>query len=290
MRDDLDALAERLGEAGTHTFGYVRVSSSKQEQGLSLESQKEKIQEFCSQHALGEPLIITEVGSAGRRMLALPFLKEEGESEEVDSRPRLHLLLGHLSSCKKTRLVVWRLDRLARINAEREMLYHLLQRFDCQLHTTDAREQILLENPKDPMIILMRNVLGSFSEYEKAVIEMRMMAGLRYKAAKGGFTGGKHPYGYDLVDSELVVNKEARANVRYIYMLRYKYGYTIRHIAEVLGKFHRSTIHRILKAEGIYRGIYTDRFGQKHERPDLKILDDDEDYHYEQEFTRDNNQ
>ncbi len=286
MREDLDVLAHNLGNAETQTYAYVRVSSSKQEQGLSIDAQSDKIREYCSHNALGEPFIVTEVGSAGKRMFALPSVDDEGGTDETESRPRLHLLLGHLSVRKDTNLVVWRIDRLARLNDEREILYQLLLRFGCTLHSTDVSESTWLDkgDMRDPMTALMRQVFGAFSQYEKAIIEMRMTAGLRYKAAKGGFTGGKAPFGYDIVDGELKINPEERAKVRYIFMLRHKYGYTLRSIAEVMEGMNRSRIHRILKAEGVYRGTYVDRYQQKHNRPDLKILDDDEDYNYEQEF------
>jgi DNA invertase Pin-like site-specific DNA recombinase len=294
MREDLDALADRLLDAdGCRVFGYCRVSSSKQEQGLSLQSQEEAIRQYCKKNKLGEPIIVTETSSSGKRMFQLPRLGgllQPPVDEEPDagpSRPRLLLLLGHLTALKKAHLVVWRLDRFARLNDEREVLYQLLTRNDVTLHTTDRSEQTWLDHgdPNDPMTALMRQVFGAFSQYEKAVIEIRMQTGMRFKAAQGGYTGGRPPFGYESANGELKVNPEQAIIVRYVFMLSKRFGMSLRGIDDHFALHERprlgkNRLHRILKHESLYRGAYKDRFGNLHRRPDLIILTDDGDYDY----------
>lgn len=299
MRDDLEALAQLLAEdSSRRVFGYCRISSSKQEQGLSLPSQEDAIRKYCEQHKLGEPFIITETSSAGKRMFQLPRIgpatvatssdEDEDEGEEAGRcRPRLLLLLGHVTAIKKAHLVVWRLDRLARINDEREVIHQLLVRSEVKLHTTDKSEQLWVEqgDPNDPMAALMRQIFGAFSQYEKAVIELRMQTGLRFKAAKGGYTGGRAGFGYRIEGGDLKVIPSEASVVRYIFMLRHHYKMTIRSIAERLGtNMGHTKVHRILSNEGLYRGTYRDRYGTLHNRPDLKILTDNGDFDYREEF------
>lgn len=300
MRSDLDALAKQLAEAdGQRIFGYCRISSSKQEQGLSLPAQEEAICEYCKKHKLGEPLIVTETSSAGQRMFQLPRvggpatpspLPSDGDDEDEPprlTRPRFLLLLGHLTALKNAQLVVWRLDRIARINDEREVIHQLCVRNEVKLHSTDPSEQLWLEHgdPNDPMAALMRQIFGAFSQYEKAIIEMRMQTGMRFKAARGGFTGGRPAFGYTLADGDLAVVPEDAAVVRYIFMLSKKYHLTLNAIRDQLaGKVSRTKIHRVLHNESLYRGKYRDRYGAVHDRPDLRILTDDGDYDYDEEF------
>lgn len=297
MRDDVESLAQALAGAGRHrTYGYCRISSSKQEQGLSMPAQEEAIKQYCRNKGLGDPFIVTETSTAGQRMFQLPRLSpplDEDEEEGVGQgpcRPRLLMLLGHITTVRHAQLVVWRLDRLARINDEREVLHQILLRSGVKLHTTDRGEQAWLEHgdPNDPTTALMRQIFGAFSQYEKAVIEIRMQAGMRFKAAKGGYTGGRTPFGYRSVERELLVEPQEARLVRYIYMLRHKYRMTLRGIADQLvqftgQKFDKNRIYRVLNTESLYRGQYTDRYGITHDRPDLRILPDRADYDYEEE-------
>lgn len=303
MRSDIEALAHRLANnPKQRIFGYCRISSSKQEQGLSIPAQEAAIRAYCKEHGLDEPEIVTETSTAGKRMFALPRLAgstvaasvsedEDEDAEQGPCRPRLLLLLGHLTSLSNAHLIVWRLDRVARINDEREVLHQLLLRNGVKLHSTDKNERAILEHgdPNDPMAALVRQIFGAFSQYEKAVIELRMQTGMRFKAAKGGFTGGRVAFGYDVVEGELVVNETNARLVRYIFFLRHRYSMTLRSIGEHIGQaveggLNHVKIHRILKNEALYRGAYKDRYGTIHQRPDLRILTDSGDYDYAQEF------
>lgn len=295
ITDNIDSLAAHL--SGSHdrfVYGYVRVSSSKQErEGLSIPAQEGAIRAYCDAQGLSKPFIVTEVSSAGRRMFSLPSLVNR-EPEPTDSRPRLLLLLGHLARLGTGHLIAWRLDRIARLNDEREIIYQLLLRSSVKLHSTDPGEQLWIDqgDPSDPMAALTRSIFGAFSQYEKAMIEARMRLGMNLKASRGGYTGGRPPYGYVAVDGELKINEAEAPMVRYIYMLRHKYAQPIRGISSIIEsstgkKFSRSRVHKVLMNEGIYRGRYRDRFGAVHTRPDLKILDEGDTHNYDKEFEHD---
>lgn len=295
--EELTSLGEELARLPSQrVFGYVRVSSTKQEQGESPEAQAELIREYCQTHNLGEPFIVTETGTAGKRMFNLPKVgsvpQAEQPQEETNPRPKLLVLLGHLRSVPGSHLIVWRMDRLARLNDEREILYQLLLRSEVELHSTDASEQLWLKtgDSSDPMAALMRQVFGAFAQYEKAVIELRMRTGLQYKANRGGFSGGRPPFGYRLEKHDLVVDPFHAKLVRYIFMVNKKFGWSLRAIADHLTenatddtKWNHHRVGRIIKNEPLYRGMYKDVFGKIHSRPDLKVLDRD-DHDYQQEF------
>ncbi|NEN87976.1 MAG: recombinase family protein [Okeania sp. SIO3H1] len=295
MRADIEALAKELADNDKQrVFGYCRISSTKQEQGLSIPAQEEAIRKYCRTQKLGEPFIVTETSSAGKRMFKLPSIgssapsdEEVEDAEEGLTRQRLMLLLGHVTALKNAHFVVWRLDRVARLGEEREVIHQLLLRSDVKMHSTDPTEQTWLEkgDPNDPMAALMRQIFGAFSQYEKAIIEMRMNTGMQFKASRGGYTGGRPPYGYCVKDRDLSVDAQQAHVVRYVFMLYKKYKLTLRGIDERLqGSLGTTKIHRIIKNEPMYRGRYRDRYGTVHERPDLTILTDNGDYNYEEEF------
>jgi site-specific DNA recombinase len=47
---------------------------------------------------------------------------------------------------------------------------------------------------------MMVQMLGVFAEFERALIVERITAGLERKAARGGWCGGRRPYGYDIAE------------------------------------------------------------------------------------------
>ena len=56
----------------------------------------------------------------------------------------------------------------------------------------------------EPTRILIRQVLGALSQYEKTLLKARMAAGRKLKAERGGYTGGIPRFGYSAVRHEYV--------------------------------------------------------------------------------------
>lgn len=299
MTDSLNELAHRLHEnRSKRVYAYLRVSSDKQSRdGASLDVQEKEVKEYCEREGLGDPLIVSEIGSAGKRMFSLPRLAgtvpaTEGTDADQLGRPIFMLLLGHLTNLKNGHLVVWKLDRFSRFSDEQEVLYQLLVRADVRLHSTaEGEARALTETPDDPMATLMRQILGAFAQYERRLIEVRMSSGLRLKASRGGYSGGRPPYGYEAKSGELRVRPDQAPIVRYIYMLHRKYGVTQADIAKRLSEaleepFSPMRVSRVLHNEDMYRGIYCDVYGDTHDRDDLVILNR-ADYSYERETSND---
>jgi DNA invertase Pin-like site-specific DNA recombinase len=69
--------------------------------------------------------------------------------------------------------------------------------------TSQAEAQYLEDDPRDPSRKLIRQVLGAVSEYERAMITLRLRAGRDRKRANGGYAGGGPAYGWRAVDGEL---------------------------------------------------------------------------------------
>jgi DNA invertase Pin-like site-specific DNA recombinase len=100
-------------------------------------------------------------------------------------RPELHRLLDQLRAGDT--LVVWKLDRLSRSLKD---LLHILERVEAR----GARFRSLTEavDTSGPAGRMLMQMLGSFAEFERAMVRERTRAGLKAAAARGR-KGGRQP-------------------------------------------------------------------------------------------------
>lgn len=116
---------------------------------------------------------------------------------------------------------------------------------------------------------VFRALMLFVAEQERKNIATRTTMGRKVKAGQGGYSGGKVPYGYAVVDHKLVVDPDEAKIIRSVYALR-AYGYTMRNIAETLndrgfrtrkgGMFGASGVQSILENQRTYEGYY--RYGK----------------------------
>jgi DNA invertase Pin-like site-specific DNA recombinase len=100
-------------------------------------------------------------------------------------RPELHRLLDQLRAGDT--LVVWKLDRLSRSLKD---LLHILEKVEA----VGARFRSLTEaiDTSGPAGRMLMQMLGSFAEFERAMVRERTRAGLKAAAARGR-KGGRQP-------------------------------------------------------------------------------------------------
>jgi DNA invertase Pin-like site-specific DNA recombinase len=264
-------------------FGYARVSSDKQEDGFSLEAQVRDIIACCAATGLGEPFVVLEVASAGKPVLAVALPGTKTAEPVASPRPLLLLLLSRLMDLGAGgHLVVWKLDRLSRVSTEQELMLDMLRRPGVQAHSTVPSEQQVLDNgdANDPGRTFTRQILAAAAQYERALIHYRMQTGLRTKAAKGGWVGGRVPFGYTAEAGELVIDAGDADVVRRIFFWRKQQSRSAQWIADNLNLvghsgWYKMRVHRVLANEDLYLGTYTDPYGQAHPRQDLRILPTD---------------
>lgn len=207
--------------------GYVRVSTEAQAEGMGPDVQRAGIRAFCAEHGHRvafwcEDLAISGAkGLEGRPQLTVAFNilrteRTEGGSKEADA------------------LVVFRLDRLARDLVLQETLIAELRSIGASVHSCSPSEnEILRDDAGDPSRKLIRQVLGAVSEYERAMIGLRMAAGKAAKKAAGGWVGGRPPYGYAAIGGELVPRADEQEILVGIWGLL-DAGYSPRKVADEL--------------------------------------------------------
>ena len=110
---------------------------------------------------------------------------EENASGGRWDRPRLHAMIEHLREGDV--VVVWKLDRLSRSLKD---LLHILDRIEA----TGAGFRSLTEaiDTTTPAGRMMMQMVGSFAEFERAMIRERTSAGLEAARAEGR-VGGRRP-------------------------------------------------------------------------------------------------
>lgn len=225
-------------------IAYVRVSTEGQvKDGYGLEAQERDIRVYCAKND----------------MELMKVYREEGVSGAKEDRPVFNkILYGEAQNPPVEGIVVAKNDRVAR---DINIYYYykmLLKKKDIELISVaeDFGE-----------FGVMARFLEAFTmcvaEMERDNIKKRTSAGRSMKIGRGGFAGGRVPYGYDNIDKELRVNEEEAKVVREIFELRGK-GWKLREIAELMNlrgiksksgkEFTIVTVQNVLKNEFIYRG------------------------------------
>lgn len=143
-----------------HQLGYARVSTDDQDPRLQIDA--------LVRAGVPETSIYTEVASGGSM-----------------KRPMLHALLRDLRAGDF--VVIWKFDRLSRSLAD---LLELIRLF----HRRGASFRSLTESidTSTPMGEFFLHILGSFAQFERAMIRERTRAGLARARAEGR-VGGRRP-------------------------------------------------------------------------------------------------
>lgn len=139
-------------------IGYARVSTQEQDNQLQITALKEN----------GCELIFQEKASGGRW-----------------DRPELHRLLGQLR--KGDVVAVWKLDRLSR--SLKDLLLTLEKIEEVGADFQSLTEAIDTSTPAGRM---MMQIVGSFAEFERAMLRERTKNGLE-AARQEGRIGGRRP-------------------------------------------------------------------------------------------------
>ncbi len=182
-------------------LAYYRVSTDLQKEEGTIEVQKMKVRESAIKN---EYLIIEE-------------FSDDGFSGGLSDRPGLKNLLDLLNNTEAEYIIIYKLDRLARDLYIQEGLIKEFNKNEKQL--ISALEPDL--DSSDPFRKAFRQMLGVFSEFERAMIALRLEGGRERKAKNGGWHGGKI-YGYDNNEGNLVINQQEAKTIMLIFNLKRK--------------------------------------------------------------------
>lgn len=229
-------------------YGYIRVSTKQQagEDRNGPEAQKQAISEFADKNGY----------------TIVKWFTDEISGVKED-RPKLNEIL-YTDLPKKDcieAVIAYKSDRIAR---DIKLYFYYLSLLEKKsIRLLSVNEQF--DNVPDGVASLVRAIMMFVAEQERSNIAMRTRSGRKVKSSMGGYSGGKPPYGYKVVDHKLVVNEEEAPIVCTIFTIRAA-GDTIQGIADTLndrgirarcgGLFCPSQIKSILDNRRTYEGEY----------------------------------
>lgn len=229
-----------------NVVAYTRVSTEGQvgEDKFGLDVQKKTIEEYCRKNDL----------------TIIKWFTDEGESGAKERPGFDEIIFGEVFNPPVSKVIVAKSDRVARdINV---YYYYKMMLMKKDIQLVSIAEDF-------GQFGVFSSMLEAFTlcvaEMERQNITKRTSSGRKLKAAKGGYSGGRAPYGYHVKNGKLEIAPEEAEVVRTIFKERKK-GKTLRDIVAVLkemgiknrkGKdFYFSSVRTILDNEPTYRGMY----------------------------------
>lgn len=235
---------------------YLRVSTDLQaDSGQGLDIQEEACRAWARKHRHRLVDVVRDLGVSG--------------TADVAARPGLTRVVAILAADRADGVLVHRLDRLARDLILQETFLEDMHKRGKELHSCSPTEDAhLVDAEDDPSRALVRQILGSVAQYERALTRLRLRAGRDRKRAAGGWASGPPPFGYVGVKGVLVPDPEEQEAIRVMRRLS-RAGHSLRQIGDELerremrsrashGKWRPATISTILYRENLRRGIVPD--------------------------------
>jgi DNA invertase Pin-like site-specific DNA recombinase len=158
-----------------------------------------------------------------RRGLEIAGEYTETASGAKDSRPELNRLMADAKQRRFDSVCVWKLDRFGR--SLRHLVNALADLESLGVSFVSIKDNLDLSTPSGR---LMFQIIGAMAEFERALIQERVRAGLRNAQAKGKKLGRPR----------LTVDEAKIGSLR-------SQGRSVREIAEELG-YSRSLVHKTL--------------------------------------------
>lgn len=168
-----------MTEAKTRAYAYRRVSSAGQsaDDKDGLVRQKQAIEQYANQNNIRIVRWFTDTISG---------------TLDLEHRPALFDLMKSLEANGVKLVIVERLDRLARDLMIQESIIRDVQRKGFQLISTAEPDMC----GNDPTRTMVRQVLGAFFQYERAMIVAKLKgARQRAKANRPDYREGRKPFG-----------------------------------------------------------------------------------------------
>lgn len=226
--------------------GYCRISTSMQVDNTSLKDQENKIRMYCKLHDIEVDKIFIDKAVSGKST----------------DRPEYYEMMNYATENDIDMIVVYKNDRIHR------SLYNLLAMiYELQDHNVALVSVTEMFDTSTPQGMLFLQMLGSFAEFERAIINERTRNGRIARLKEKKFVGGKPAFGYKVnKKGEFEIDEEEAKIVKDIFKLRSK-GISLAKIGDKYG-FSKQKIDYILKNKN-YIGIF--EYRGKKEKNEINI-------------------
>jgi site-specific DNA recombinase len=199
---------------------YTRVSTDNQaeKEFSSCEAQEQKIRSYISSQDNWKVFKVYNDG---------------GFSGATLERPALQQLLSDLKKEKIDVVLVYKIDRLTRSPKD---FYQLIESFEqAKIDFISITERFDTSTPAGR---LLRNIMLTFSQFERELTSERTKDKMLERARKGLCNGGFTPYGYSRQEKKLIINPKEAEEIKSIFETYIETG----SLAET---------YRILKSKGV---------------------------------------
>lgn len=200
---------------------------------------------------------ITEYANKNGYTICKSYI-DEALSAKTDNRPQFIQMIGDAKEKLFDIIICHKVDRFAR-NRYDSAIYKKI------LRDNGIRLIFIVENFDDsPESIILESVLEGMAEYYSVNLAREVMKGLKENALQCKHTGGKPPFGYDVINKEYVINNHEAIAVKQIFLMTLagqsyvsvrnwlkENGYKTKYNSD----FSSRSINEILKNEK-YLGVY----------------------------------
>jgi len=189
--------------SGLNAGLYARVSTSRQEEAETIESQVSEIK--------------ARIATDGNFISDENVFMDDGWTGEILQRPSLDRMRDAVQEGRFDVLYVYDRGRISRVFAYQEIILEEIINKGVKFVTLHDVEAVTAEER------VLQAMQGVFHEYERVKIVERFRRGKMYKAKNGVLINAQAPYGYDYISkasggvSRMVVNEEEAEVVRMIY-------------------------------------------------------------------------
>jgi site-specific DNA recombinase len=143
-----------------------------------------------------------------------------GASKATD-RKAFSELTDFVQKNRVQNILIWEFTRLGRNTADILYTINFFSELKVNIYAYKENLSTLRENgERDPITLLICNILASFSELERDSIKQRSKSGIRANVANGGSGQGIiKAYGYKVVEKKLVIDEDESKIVKLIFDL-----------------------------------------------------------------------
>ena len=178
---------------------YTRVSTAIQVDGYSLDAQKNKLERYAEYEDMQIVGVYSDEGKSGKN---------------TQGRPEFVQMLEDIKRGKDgvSFVLVYKLSRFGRNAADILGNLQLMQDYGVNLICVEEG----IDSSKDSGKLII-SVLAAVAELERENIRTQTMEGRKQKAREGRWNGGFAPYGYKLVNGELLIEEDEAEAIRIIF-------------------------------------------------------------------------
>ncbi len=241
---------------------FYRVSTQKQDN----DRQFADVRQYCKAYGFN---------------LVQEFQETISGAAKLADRKELQVLLNYVDANKPQYIICSELSRLARSQDAVTIIKGWTDKGICFISLKENIRTLNADGSVNPVTNLLLGILSAINAFELDTITYRVKSGLRKTVNRGTWIGGSVPYGFDVVDTKLVINPVEAENIRFMFQ-KYSEGWGSMKLAVWLNKqgftskqgkmWRDTTIYKIL-ANSIYNGRRTWN-GEEMETPETKIIED----------------